>query len=180
MSKTDLVVLEGDAIRMTIPIADLQHIALLMWEAGRMPPIQIDHAEAFAEAFVNTLNYEDEGGNTVLTRALDIAMLSAFEWGEGMEISDAEATFLLAELTRSAGEGPSQGTPSAPIAAPSDSDCIAVPRKLLLEAHALMRATGWHHATAVRTSLDGVLETAAETIERQVALLLHPATREGL
>lgn len=42
---------------------------------------------------------------------------------------------------------------------------LAIPLKLLREAHAVMRACGWHNAPGSATQSDGVLEAAAAEIE---------------
>ena len=52
------------------------------------------------------------------------------------------------------------------------TDTLAVPRKLMTEAHAVMRACGWHLAPASATSDDGVIEAAAAEIEGQFAELI--------
>ena len=49
---------------------------------------------------------------------------------------------------------------------------MAVERKLLAEAHAAMRACGWHLATAAEPAGDGVLEAACSEIEAAFARLL--------
>ena len=55
------------------------------------------------------------------------------------------------------------------------TNSILVPIKLLREAHACMRATGWHLAPAARTSDDGVIEAAVSEKERSLASLLNEA-----
>lgn len=57
-------------------------------------------------------------------------------------------------------------------------DTVAVPRKLLNEAHACMRATGWHMAQASEPQSDGVIEAAVSDIERQFAALLGKGDAE--
>ena len=52
------------------------------------------------------------------------------------------------------------------------SPTITVPRQLLEQAHAVMRETGWHLATAYQKSEDGVIEAAASEIEEAFAHLL--------
>ena len=49
---------------------------------------------------------------------------------------------------------------------------LMVPRKLMAEAHAVMREAGWHLATAHQRSDDGIIEAAATEIERAFAELL--------
>ncbi len=58
-------------------------------------------------------------------------------------------------------------------------DQVAVPRKLLTEAHACMRECGWHMAWDMKPHGDGVLEAAATEIETQVAALLAAAPQPG-
>lgn len=55
------------------------------------------------------------------------------------------------------------------------TNSILVPTKLLREARACMRATGWHLAPAAQTSDDGVIEAAVSEIERAFASLLNEA-----
>lgn len=55
------------------------------------------------------------------------------------------------------------------------TNSIHVPIKLLQEAHACMRATGWHLAPAAQTSDDGVIEAAVSEIESSFASLLNEA-----
>lgn len=52
------------------------------------------------------------------------------------------------------------------------NDWVAVPRKLLTEAHACMRACGWQLAPAAEDGTDGVLALAVADIEGAVADLL--------
>lgn len=59
------------------------------------------------------------------------------------------------------------------------TDMILVSVKLLREAHACMRATGWHLAPAAQTSDDGVIEAAVSEIERSFASLLNEAEENG-
>lgn len=59
-------------------------------------------------------------------------------------------------------------------------DTISVPTKLLREAHACMRACGWHQAAAAGEApeSDGVLEAAVVDVEARFAVVLG-AAREG-
>ena len=59
------------------------------------------------------------------------------------------------------------------------TDMILVSVKLLREAHACMRATGWHKATDAQRSDDGVIEAAVTEIEREFAELLKEAEKNG-
>ena len=49
---------------------------------------------------------------------------------------------------------------------------LMVPRKLMAEAHAVMREAGWHLATNVENGQDPILCLAATEIERAFADLL--------
>lgn len=51
-------------------------------------------------------------------------------------------------------------------------EAVVVPRKLLAEAHACMRATGWHRANTCNHSGDGVIEAAVAEVEERVGELL--------
>jgi hypothetical protein len=55
------------------------------------------------------------------------------------------------------------------------SGLVAAPRKLLQEAHAVMRECGWHLAVGNATSGDGVIEAAAAEIEARFGALLEQA-----
>lgn len=59
--------------------------------------------------------------------------------------------------------------------------CVAVERKLLTEAHACMRETGWHLAMgASRLGSDGVLEAACSDVEARMRAMLAAALRARL
>lgn len=49
---------------------------------------------------------------------------------------------------------------------------VMAPAKLLREAHACMRETGWHRASDHQRSDDGVIEAAVAEVERALANLL--------
>ncbi len=53
-----------------------------------------------------------------------------------------------------------------------DGSLVPIPLKLIIEAHACMRACGWHVAPASPVSTDGVLEAAVVEIEAQFAVLV--------
>jgi hypothetical protein len=53
------------------------------------------------------------------------------------------------------------------------SGLVAVPRKLLHEAHAVMRECGWQLAVGNATSGDGIIEAAAAEIEARFGALLE-------
>jgi hypothetical protein len=52
---------------------------------------------------------------------------------------------------------------------------VVAPKKLLSEAHACMRETGWHLATAGDVQGDGVLQAAVTEVEGQFAAMLAAA-----
>ncbi len=62
---------------------------------------------------------------------------------------------------------------AAALAAIEAAGCVVVPRKLLTEAHACMRETGWHLANTCNYSGDGVLEAACSDVEARMAAILR-------
>ncbi len=58
---------------------------------------------------------------------------------------------------------------TAALAAIEAAGFAVVPRKLLVEAQACMRATGWHLAPACVESEDGILEAACGDIEARLS-----------
>ncbi len=54
---------------------------------------------------------------------------------------------------------------------------VIVSRKLLTEAHACMRETGWHLANTCNYSGDGVLEAACSDVEARMGAVLKEAGR---
>jgi hypothetical protein len=68
-------------------------------------------------------------------------------------------------------------SPAAPT--PAEGEGVFVSRKLIGEAHAVMRACGWHLAPGSELQSDGVIEAAAAEIEEQFCgLLSTPAEGE--
>lgn len=57
-------------------------------------------------------------------------------------------------------------------------DHVMVPRKILAEAHAVMRACGWQLAPASNDVGDGVLNLAAAEIEEKIGAMLAAAKKD--
>lgn len=67
------------------------------------------------------------------------------------------------------------GIPAATLSGLRDGTLVAVPRKLLTEAHACMRACGWQLAPAAEQQGDGVLQLAVAEVEAAFLDLLAAA-----
>lgn len=67
------------------------------------------------------------------------------------------------------------GIPTATLRGLRDGSLVAVPRKLLTEAHACMRTCGWQLAPASDDGSDGVLALAVAEVEEAVGELLAAA-----
>lgn len=67
------------------------------------------------------------------------------------------------------------GIPASTLASLRAGTHVVVPRKLLTEAHACMRATGWQLAPVSEMDGDGILQLAVAEVEEQFSDLLAAA-----
>lgn len=93
------------------------------------------------------------------------------------KIAFDEAAIALAEARMVLHCAHNLGIPASVLASLRAGEMVAVPRKLLTEAHACMRTCGWQLAPAAEqgTDDDGVLALAVADIEAQFGELLAAA-----
>ncbi len=74
-------------------------------------------------------------------------------------------------------QGPYLSDARAALSALEAEGAMVVPRKLLTEAHAVMRECGWHLAAAAEPQSDGILEAARAEVEAAFAELIAARPR---